>query len=236
MSKNIISNFENGIVKEKNIILNFNSSGKSLYINADMIKIESIITNLISNSAKYCNEGGIIEFNIENDKSKLRISISDNGIGIPEKDLPYVSQRFFQSSLTAGKKQGTGIGLYLVKSYAELHNGIFLISSEEGKGTVVNVLLPIEESEQIDLKDNTQISENNDLPLVLIVEDNDEVAEFIKDTFKGSFNSVIARNGKEGLNMTEEYNPNLIITDLMMPEIDGMGIYLSDCLFGAKRG
>ena len=221
LAENIFNGFENGLFKEKNIIGQFSISESYMFVNADMIKVESIITNLISNSAKYCKENGKVEFKIEKENGQCVISVSDDGIGIPEKDLPYVSQRFFQSSLTAGNKEGTGIGLYLVKSYIELHNGTFSITSVENKGTVVKVALPIPEQEA-ERKDEVSVSDDKLLPLAIIIDDNTEITEFIKDVFKGSLRTITAQNGKEGISKIEEFNPDLIITDLMMPEMDGM--------------
>ncbi|MDP4225114.1 MAG: two-component regulator propeller domain-containing protein, partial [Bacteroidota bacterium] len=131
--------------RTKNIQANFIPKVKILNLNIDVVKFESIINNLLSNACKYCNEGGKIEFGLKVDDKNILLSVSDTGIGIPEKDIPFVFDRFFQSEKTKNKLEGTGIGLYLVKSYVELHQGKISIESKEDKGTRVNISFPIQE-------------------------------------------------------------------------------------------
>ena len=212
--------FEIAQFREKNIEGSFEKALTSLFLDADMVKIESIITNLLSNCVKYCNEGASVKLSLENIGNECVITVNDNGIGIPEKDLPYVSQRFFQSSLTAGSKEGTGIGLYLVKNYAEMHHGSFSISSVEGRGTLVTISIPLPELDpEMIIEENVNTPKEN-LPIALLVDDNAEITDFIKSVFAENFRVIVARNGKEGITMADKEMPDVIITDLMMPEVD----------------
>ncbi len=222
LAENILIGFEQSHFKEKNITVKFDTNVSALYIDADMVKIESVITNLLSNSVKYSNENTDVELSIKNENNELTIIVSDNGIGIPERDLPFVTQRFFQSSLTAGNKNGTGIGLYLVKNYVELHHGTFSISSIEGEGTTVNISIPLPSSfPELSFQDEALV-DNESLPLALICDDNVEMTTFIKSVFVDSFRVITAANGKEGISIIEAETPDIIITDLMMPEVDGL--------------
>ena len=261
--------------KDKNIQLDFSSNVESLYMDADLIKMESILSNLLSNSLKYTSSDGnvLLSINRNVDTGQVEITVTDTGIGIPKKDIPYIFQRFFQSSKTSGQKEGTGIGLYLVKNYVELHNGTVRLTSEENKGTTVCISLPLpmrnsalpainqyddlqtdteslndtpctnnknkyEEVGNSLLKTNTSgsnmyadsntseplniIGGKEFKPIILIVEDNPEIAGFISHILTPTYHCQIAENGKEGMELAQQLIPNLIITDLMMPVMDGL--------------
>lgn len=240
------------VAREKNIAMHFETNKEQVYMDIDLIKWESILNNLLSNALKYTPEKGSVALTLlyKEKEKELTISVSDTGMGIPQQDLPYIFQRFFQSSRTKGKKEGTGIGLYLVKTYAELHGAEISIASEENKGTTVTLTLPgfnevetlaaasgrdgYEESQATEITDKegfpyatSRISRgertNEDSrPLVLIVDDNQEVTEFINDILRSRYRCCTASDGKEGLKLCLDLLPDLVITDLMMPVMDGM--------------
>ncbi|NDV58236.1 hybrid sensor histidine kinase/response regulator transcription factor [Bacteroides sp. 519] len=228
-AKGILSVYTEGIAKEKNISFEFQSNIPKLYLEVDLIKFESILNNLLSNAYKYTPVGGrvILSLKYKEEKQQIELSVSDNGSGIPAKDIPYIFQRFFQSPKTSGKKEGTGIGLYLVKTYTELHGGNIQVISEEETGTTIIITLPV----QTDiLTDESRvlpnIASNIDKPLILIVEDNAEIAEFIGQIVSPQYRFEIAENGKSGLTTATALLPHLIITDLMMPVMDGLEMSL----------
>ena len=134
--------------KEKKLTFHFYTDREKIYIQMDAIKLESILDNLLSNAVKYTPEEGEVTLRLQASDKKVNISVSDTGIGVSHQDQPYVFQRFFQSPKTAGKKEGTGIGLYLVKTYTELHGGNVHLSSEENKGTTITLILPLIAMEQ----------------------------------------------------------------------------------------
>lgn len=234
--------------REKQLTFDFHADREKIYIQMDAIKLESILDNLLSNAVKYTPEGGSITLRLEipGEEKDVRISVSDTGIGVPRQDQPYIFQRFFQSPKTAGKKEGTGIGLYLVKTYTELHGGSVLLTSEENKGTTVTLNLPVGSPEQmsVDVLSEPVASEQEtalveaetavsvsssaaeiaspEAPLILIVDDTPEIAEFIYQILHAKYRCRIAENGKTGMEMAMELSPDLIIADVMMPVMDGL--------------
>lgn len=212
--------------REKQLTFDFHTDREKIYIQMDAIKLESILDNLLSNAVKYTPEGGSVTLRLEipDEGKEVHISVSDTGIGVPRQDQPYIFQRFFQSPKTAGKKEGTGIGLYLVKTYTELHGGSVLLTSEENKGTTVMLNLPVVSPEQmsVDALSSDAETVSPEAPLILIVDDTQEIAEFIYQILHVKYRCRIAENGKTGMEMAMELSPDLIIADVMMPVMDGL--------------
>lgn len=222
----IFSVYENAF-QAKGLDANFKSNVENLLVNIDVLKMESVLNNLISNALKFTNKNGKIlldiNFSIENERN-VTLTISDTGIGIPQADLRSVFDRFYQSRTTSNDKTGSGIGLYLVKNYVEMHGGNIEISSEENAGTAISINLPvvIPDADNISIK-NTEVSEtDSDKPLILIVEDNLQVSEFVIQALLPTYRCISAHNGKSGLDAALKNKPDLIITDIMMPVMDGM--------------
>jgi signal transduction histidine kinase/ligand-binding sensor domain-containing protein/CheY-like chemotaxis protein/AraC-like DNA-binding protein len=220
--KGIFSVYDEGL-RLKNIDAVFKTDIQQLNLDVDVVKMESVLNNLLSNALKYTGEGGQIvmqlTLTIEN---KLQIELTDNGTGIPANDLPYIFNRFYQSEKTKHKQEGTGIGLYLVKQYVDLHGGNVSIISRENEGTNVTLILPVSSQSVIPETPVTSDAENKNRPLALIVEDNNEVSEFLRQILQDEFRCIMAHNGKSGLDAALEHHPTLIITDVMMPVMDGM--------------
>lgn len=212
--------------EKRGIDMRFKTNISTLYINVDIFKMESVINNLLSNAGKFSEKDGIITLelyydNVENE-SQLSLTVSDTGIGIPSKDIPYVFDRFYQSENNLYKnKDGSGIGLAMVKKYTELHHGTIDLDSEVGKGTAITITLPVDDIIEVEAvissSDNSSISEAK----VLIVEDNVEIAHFLAENLKGMV-CIITYNGKSGYEMAQEQQPDIIITDIMMPVMDGI--------------
>lgn len=207
----------------------------------DKDKLEKIFTNLLGNAFKYTPEQGTVSVNITAEENRLRLIVEDNGPGIPKKELDKVFDRFYQVEGTEDK--GSGIGLALVKELVELYRGQISVSSEPGKGSRFRVSLPMDKN---DFKENELIygeykSEpvfvnremdaeqnknengklNSLLPLALIVEDNADLRAFIEETISSSYQVEQATNGKEGLEKAIALVPDIIISDVMMPQMDG---------------
>ena len=207
----------------------------------DKDKLEKIFTNLLSNAFKYTPEKGMVAVNVEIMEGRLRISVEDSGPGIAKKELDKVFDRFYQAE--GNEDKGSGIGLALVKELVELYKGQISVSSEPGKGSQFRVSLPIEKSafsehelvfgewysneEEFFIPSDyeeaqiTREAQKSQLPLLLIVEDNADLRQFIRETMEQAFQVIDATNGTEGLEAAVNEVPDLIISDVMMPGIDG---------------
>lgn len=229
----------------RNIDYKITTSINELKIWHDKDKIEHIFYNLLSNALKFTPKGGEINFNIQflKDTKEIKVSIKDSGPGIPKEDLDKVFELFYQSNM--GKQyKGSGIGLALTKELVELHHGSIKVFSNL-KGTRFEVILPTHDDiycndekliyknlklNSLDniLKDNREILEdifvspNEKLKTILIVEDNYELQLFLSNVFKANFNIIVAEDGREGLEMAEKHIPTIIISDIMMPNLNGL--------------
>lgn len=223
-SRSIFTVYENNM-KEKDIKFIFNSNSDKILIDIDILKMESILNNLLSNACKYTNKGDTIIMSIKYKikDSILKIKVSDTGIGIPEKDQPYVFQRFFQSPSNGGR-DGTGIGLYLVKNFVELHGGTVSVQSNYQEGTtfIVNIPAVLNHVSEPMQPDQLNRSRSEEKPLIVVVEDNVAIANFIYNIFIDEFRCVIAHDGKTGLKVCTELKPDVIISDIIMPVMDGL--------------
>lgn len=241
----------NKYAEEKEIDLRFNSLKKEIVTNFDADKLGKILNNLLSNAFKFTSKGGKISVNLalvfdpdENDqnpdsteKRMIEISVKDTGIGILEANQEKIFTRFFQVNEGA-KQTGTGIGLALTKELVKLHNGTISVQSKPGKGSKFTIHLPYEEisthpeSATADLDSSPELHGRlGDEPLgevsvtgrkiMLLVDDNPDVRFFIKSHFVSNFQVLEAENGLEGWNIALKTIPDIIISDVMMPDMDG---------------
>ena len=210
----------------------------------DPAVIERILFNLLSNAFKYTAEGGNITISMDQkEKNFATIKISDTGKGMSEEEVQNIFQRFFQGKEGKNLFGSSGIGLSLVKKLIELHKGKIQVLSKEGKGSSFEITLPIgHENYQIDAPfldgldteiinipeqiqpdlsiANTSSEDLADITL-LVIEDNLEIRTFIASIFADTFIVLQAGDGKQGLEMAIEHTPNVIISDVMMPVMDG---------------
>lgn len=218
------------IAAEKNIILlhRINLQNKLAFFDKDVF--EKIIGNLLSNAIKYTpadNQVGIDVDGYETETGlKLAINVWDTGIGISAGEQQKIFNRFYRGSETATTTKGVGIGLSLVKDLVNLLKGTIEVKSKEKKGSsfIVNVDLRINDDKNV--LQQTTIDEN--APLVLLVEDDHEILNFNANYLNKHNISVLkSLNGKDALELMEKTLPDLIITDLMMPEVDGLSLLRS---------
>lgn len=224
-SKGIFSVYENAF-QTKGIQAVFTTNVDYLLVNIDVLKMESVLNNLISNALKFTNNG-TIELNIAYsayDEQNVTITIADTGIGIPKSDVGSVFDRYYQARTTMANQTGSGIGLFLVKQFVEMHNGSIAIRSEENAGTSFTLRLPVvlNANDMSDTNQSTMESTEINKPLILIVEDNLQVSDFIVQELQPLYRCITAHNGKSGLDASIQHKPDLIITDIMMPIMDGM--------------
>ncbi len=204
---------------QKNFI--FHSSTSQILIEADAVKFESVVTNLLSNACKYSDDGATISLGISKQNDNVEIVVADDGVGISDIDQPLVFQRMFRAPSTSKLKEGTGLGLYLIKKYLDLMDGNISLYSKEGQGTSFVVTLPITEK-VLPKCSHTDISEDSTKPKILIVEDNTQIAGFIIDVLKDKYNCITSENGRSGLVIASSFFPDLIIADEMMPIMSGL--------------
>ena len=205
----------------------FSSSHPAIPVTIDIVKIETVLNNLLSNACKYTPEGGSVLMTLERDDigRQLVIKVSDTGIGIPDEELPFAFQRFFESSRTKqGGYDSTGIGLSVIKKYVEVHGGQVAVDSDTN-GTTFTVLLPCL-AEGAGVTGSTPadeaITEDPDRPLIAIVDDNAQICNFLESLLKDGYRCVSSHNGKSGLKLCKDVIPDLIISDVRMPVMDGL--------------
>lgn len=208
--------------------------------------MKKMLSNLLSNALKFTPKHGNIYVTLNKQGSDLRLCVADTGQGIPEEEMPHIFEAFYQGS-ASNSEIGTGVGLPLVKHIVSAMRGEIKVHSHEGRGTVFTILLPLEQpnnksfkafvmnEDQIPIVDEHVMGNDNESlpvgkvecdsvnrsPLVLIVEDDQDVAYYIGAHLQQQYTLRYARNGKQGYDMAHEIMPDLIVTDLMMPECDG---------------
>ena len=219
--KNIVDTFETAY-QQKHFV--FNSATDSIFMDIDVVKVESIINNLISNACKYSGNGATIAIAIDKIDDKAIIKVSDDGIGIAKEDIPFIFQRLYQSSKAKGVREGTGIGLYLAKKFVELHDGSISVSSNDGNGTTFTVILPIKATSRDgnSCDESLNSTESDKKGTILIVEDNSAIRQFLTDTLGNEYKCITAENGKAGLAVCGSVIPDLMIIDYMMPLMNGI--------------
>ncbi|RYF89276.1 MAG: response regulator, partial [Chitinophagaceae bacterium] len=229
--------------------LHFLVDMEALYLEYDKEKLRQIVSNLLSNAIKFTPEKGNIYITVvENilpkpgDNATLIIKVKDTGIGIPEDKLHHIFDRFYQLDNSHTRQgEGTGIGLALTKELVKLMEGEIIVKSPPTgavKGTEFTVLLPLKKVTATDaevfdvLKDKSVVNESlaitvieNDeqkkqAPLVLLVEDNTDVVAYIASCLP-EYRLAVAKDGREGLDIATDIIPDLIVTDVMMPYMDG---------------
>jgi signal transduction histidine kinase/DNA-binding response OmpR family regulator/ligand-binding sensor domain-containing protein len=223
--KNLCDSFD-GYSEKKNIKLTFYSSQESLTMTFDADKLGKIILNLLSNAFKYTPDGGRVDVAINRDNDNLVIKVADTGIGISDKDKPLIFNRFYQTDTSLSS--GSGIGLSLVSEYAKLHQGSVKVVDNIDHGCVFIVTIPIRQSESADSKKTgsrensaTDNQDNTNKSVALIVDDNNDLLTFLRDEISADFKVITATNGVEALEQIEQHTPDIIVTDIMMPKMDG---------------
>lgn len=206
---------------EKEFDFKFECSDKTIYAYVDKDKLQKIINNLLSNAFKFTPKGGSILIALEKstDGSEIKIKVVDSGVGIPETDLPKIFDRFYQAANNY-HNTGSGIGLHLAKEYALLHKGSIDVKSKIGNGSTFTISIPTNLYPE-DLTPVDHIKSKHPVKL-LIIEDNAEFRNFLSNELSSKYQIFLASNGKEGLKKALAKQPDLVISDVMMPEMSGI--------------
>jgi signal transduction histidine kinase/ligand-binding sensor domain-containing protein/DNA-binding NarL/FixJ family response regulator len=239
-----ISNSFMDIAEKKNMRFSFTSNIDRLEIYFDKDKVEKILFNLLSNAFKYTHDNGEVSVNLAYNQpgnneidGTLAIEIKDTGIGIPADKHEKIFERFFQTDVPESMvNQGTGIGLAITREFVKLHNGIITVKSEPELGTCFTVLLPAKKifdtpartaAIPVPEEDAGQLlfeegQKGGKKKMILIVEDNEDLRFYLKDNLKSQYHVEEAMNGKEGWEKIRRLNPDLVVSDIMMPLMDGI--------------
>ncbi|MEZ4939542.1 MAG: ATP-binding protein [Saprospiraceae bacterium] len=224
---------------DKNITLEAQYATPELIMDFDEEKMQYVFYNLLSNAIKFTPAGGKVAMKVNTDSSGelLVIEVSDTGKGIPADAVPHIFDRFFQVEDNTGEQGGTGIGLALTKELIEMIGGKIKVESTLGRGSIFTVSIPIVNDMATPpgtLSFDTaaafisteappvfEPSEKTGQPEVLIIEDSKGVADYLRLILEQEYNLRFAVDGQAGIDLALEYIPDLVITDVMMPEKDG---------------
>lgn len=210
-------------------------------------KIQTIFSNLVGNAIKFTQDAGEVVITVDGgrqtvDGGFLGVIVKDNGVGIPQEQLPFIFDRFYQVDDSATRKgEGTGIGLALTKELVKLLKGQIEVESREGQGATFTVWLPVrqEAPRTMDLPEvevvsliksattiDTTVGPSNGQgrPVALLIEDNVDVLNYLKACIQDNYQVEIANNGKAGIEKAIGLVPDIIISDVMMPEKDGFEV------------
>jgi len=237
------------LAEKKNIKYTFRSELGSFVTNFDHDKLERIFFNLLSNAFKFTSEGGQISMSMqcelhEDKTSNVEIRIEDTGIGIPADKQEKIFERFFQHDVPGSMvNQGSGIGLSITREFVQLHQGTIRVESEPGKGSCFVIVLPLK---AISVNSNEVLFEesftspklvshfenhaeepvklNHKKPTILLIEDNDDFRFYLKDNLRQFYNILESSNGKTGWNKALSMHPDLIVSDVSMPELNGIDL------------
>ncbi len=203
----------------------------------DPFKMEKVFYNLLSNALKFTQKEGTIEVSMIGDEHNLVISVSDTGIGIPQEHIHHIFDRYYQIETKDYKvQQGLGIGLAITKELVELQAGKIQVQSKQGEGTRFNITLPRSKAEKhvhsfvsSNFSDDPSaaVTPKNLQPdpelggYVLIVDDHPEIRSYVADLLKSKFNVLLAENGWQALEVLKQNRVDVVVTDIMMPVMDG---------------
>lgn len=234
-------------LSDRDITLIFHTSQESIIAMFDRDKIVKIISNLLSNAYKFTPQGGRIDVTIsQSGNDSVNIRVADNGQGISDEDKKHIFERFFQSKDNS-HGGGSGIGLNLVWEYVKMHNGNIHITDNVGGGTVFTITLPLvcsngnkgvtdttiatryvasdvskKEAHDIDECCNTIANnDNTNKRDILLVDDNDDFLNFLSNELAPYYHVITAQDGSQALNIIRHSRPDLVLTDVMMPIMDG---------------
>ena len=226
--------------RKKNITLDLDTDPHTLILDIDPDKLQPVLSNLIDNAIKYVPDGGHIwvkaRTKTDGAHELLEISVADDGKGIPESQLALIFDRYYRTQNEHAS--GFGIGLNLANELMEMMGGTLTVDSKLGVGSTFKISLPIqhlathawnEDGNGRTKHNHAPVSSNlikennikNDFSLVQIIEDNADVRNYIEDCLKERFRVITSQNGRQGLQQAQEVIPDAVVTDIMMPEMDG---------------
>ncbi|MEQ8471769.1 MAG: two-component regulator propeller domain-containing protein [Marinoscillum sp.] len=236
--KSIIESFSD-LSNDRHVRLHFHSNMNEFLTLFDRDKVEKIMFNLLSNAFKFTHSGGKIDVTVKDvayreDVHTIKITVTDTGIGIPDNRINDVFNRFFQvdNESSQNLNHGSGIGLSITKEFVEMHDGKIWVESEVGKGSSFIFELPMkklsefmEPHDVIDgLEEEVAFIHKDQNATIILVDDNADFRFYLKDNLKDIYNIYEAPNGKDAWKKILANSPDLVVTDIMMPEINGVDL------------
>ncbi|MFN3871711.1 MAG: two-component regulator propeller domain-containing protein [Ignavibacterium sp.] len=248
-SKNIFNSFKS-FAANKDITSKFDAEQEEITACFDQDILEKVLNNLLSNAFKFTPENGTVGLRLYKRKNNLgetvNLAVYDTGIGIDEKNIDKIFDRFYQATDSQKKNySGFGIGLSLIKEFIDLHKWKIEVKSRKGEGSEFTITIPLYEYLDDSEKSKAELAEaiiqsedqesivpefnsesasdvDNNRPTLMIVEDSEDVQFFLSTILKNQYNLILAKNGVDALEKSVEDLPDLIISDIMMPEMDGL--------------
>lgn len=243
--RRIVSGYES-LAQQRRVDLSFRTELETLVLRVETEKLETICYNLLTNAFKFTPGGGTIAVRLSQNKDVAELTIEDTGSGIKASALTHIFNRFYsddEHQYTA--LAGSGVGLALTRELVRLHGGEITAASIPGEKTTFRITLPYEPGLSADVLEETPVKENTqvdvdlahaaavtitspttskapaDAPLIVVVEDNPDLQRYLTTSLSPHYRVQVAANGREGLALIEQVMPDLVISDVMMPEMDG---------------
>lgn len=227
--------------KSKNIALYFSSDQDCYQTAIDELMMEKVVDNLISNAIKYSHPDSQVHINLKCQPDRWTLEVKDNGIGIGTKAQHQLFKEFYRGENAINSKiVGSGIGLLLVKNYVEMHDGHIYCVSQENSGATFTIDVPFKEvskkkNENVEIRESVSdiVKDIDSPPLfpqealskqvmhILIVEDNDDLRNFMRYPLQADFDLLLAKDGSEAWDIIQKQMPDLVVSDVMMPRMDG---------------
>ncbi len=236
----LIESFQS-LAAQKDIALHLQSQVDQLLMDYDPDRLTAIVSNLLANAVKFTPAGGTVDVRIAASPKQLTILVRDSGTGIAAEDLPFIFDRYYQSQslvfLDHASLSGSGIGLALTKRLVELMGGAIEVQSQLGEGSTFKVELPISRLQPLlatpspivmppvsapRLRQEYLNSGASDRPLLLLVEDNVDLLHYLVSILADRYQLLTAKDGQEGIDRALNQLPDMIITDVMMPRVNGL--------------
>jgi len=217
-----------GLIEEKNIQLTFtNQSEKSAFVDQRMIS--TVCRNLLNNAIKFTRENGHIHISIQDEGDQIKWSIQDDGVGMTEEQrMKLFDKNTTTTTFGTKNEKGSGLGLKICQEFIAYNQGQFIIESEKGVGTTISILLPqgterqtLKETSYTLIESDTSSSNEENKRTLLIVDDSEEILSYEYNLLKPHYHVITSTNGEDALQIARKEIPDLIISDIVMPKMDG---------------
>lgn len=215
------------LTQSKQQTLTLQLPSQPIYLEGDPVRLTQVFVNLLNNSAKYTGEGGHIDLSVSLEGSWVIVRVQDNGMGISPELLPYIFDMFTQGERALDRSEGgLGLGLTLVKKLVKLHGGQITANSQginQGSEFVVQLPIIVEETARTEPVNPREVNQETEQGLrVLLIDDNHEVVDSLSIWLETLRHQVeIARNGIQGINAAQDFNPDVVVLDIGLPDMDG---------------